>query len=76
VQLATQSGNEGTVKLLRKVVEVEDADTGTVRVRRDVDALDEMELDTRSTRTVRVQKGAPAAQAQSPQTPPEGANQP
>ena len=61
VQLATQSGNEGTVKLLRKVVEVEDADTGTVRVRREVDALDEMELDTRSTRTVRVQKGDPPA---------------
>ena len=62
VQLATQSGNDGTVKLLRKVVEVEDADTGTVRVRRDVDALDEMELDTRSTRTVRVQKSGPAPQ--------------
>jgi hypothetical protein len=76
VQLATQSGNEGTVRLLRKVVEVEDADTGTVRVRRDVEALDEMELDTRSTRTVRVQKGAPAAQAQPPHTPAEGANQP
>ena len=63
VQLATQSGNEGTVKLLRKVVEVEDADTGTVRVRREVDALDEMELDTRSTRTVRVQKGDPPTPA-------------
>lgn len=60
---------------LRKVVEVEDADTGTVRVRRDVEALDEMELDTRSTRTVRVQKGVPAAQPQPPQTPQEG-NQP
>ena len=61
VQLAHESGNEGTVKLLRKVVEVDDADTGTVRVKRDVDALDEMELDTRSTRTVRVQKGDPPA---------------
>ena len=72
VQLATQSGNEGTVKLLRKVVEVEDADTGTVRVRREVDALDEMELDTRSTRTVRVQKTGPAAPGSATQ---EGAKQ-
>ena len=78
VQLATQSGNEGTVQLLRKVVEVEDAESGTVRVRRDVEALDEMELDTRSTRTVRVQKGDPAPPARSPQAqaPQNGANQP
>lgn len=54
VQLAHQSGNEGTVKLLQKVVEVEDPDTGTVRLKRDVQTLDEMALDTRSTRTVRV----------------------
>ena len=78
VQLATQSGNEGTVKLLRKVVEVEDADTGTVRVRREVDALDEMELDTRSTRTVRVQKGDPppsnVVSSPAPHSP-EGANE-
>jgi hypothetical protein len=56
VQLATAAGNEGTVRLLRKVVDIEDAETGTVRVKRNVDALDEMELDTRSTRTVRVHK--------------------
>jgi hypothetical protein len=54
VQLAHQSGNEGTVRLLQKVVDVEDAATGTVRLRRHVDDLDEMALDTRSTRTVRV----------------------
>ena len=54
VQLANESGNEGTVRLLRKVVEVEDPATGTVRLKRDVEAVDEMELDTRSTRTVRV----------------------
>ncbi|HEX8003044.1 MAG TPA: VWA domain-containing protein [Mycobacteriales bacterium] len=58
VQLAAASGHDGTVKLLRKVVDIEDAATGTVRVKRDVAALDEMELDTRSTRTVRVQKAA------------------
>jgi hypothetical protein len=52
--LAADSGNEGTLRLLAKVVDIEDAPTGTVRLRRDVQALDEMELDTRSTRTVRV----------------------
>lgn len=54
VQLAHQSGNEGTVRLLQKVVDIEDPDTGTVRLKRDVQTLDEMALDTRSTRTVRV----------------------
>jgi hypothetical protein len=54
VQLAHQSGNDGTVRLLQKVVEVDDPDTGTVRLKRAVEALDEMALDTRSTRTVRV----------------------
>jgi hypothetical protein len=62
VQLAAQSGNDGTMKLLRKVVEVENEETGTVKVKRSVEAADEMELDTRSTRTVRVNK-APAADA-------------
>jgi hypothetical protein len=54
VQLAHESGNEGTVRLLQKVVEVDDAATGTVRLKRGVAAVDEMALDTRSTRTVRV----------------------
>lgn len=54
LQLANESGNEGTVRLLRRVVEVEDPATGTVRLKKDVEAVDEMELDTRSTRTVRV----------------------
>ena len=54
VQLAHESGNEATVRLLGKVVDVEDPATGTVRLKRKVDDLDEMELDTRSTRTVRV----------------------
>jgi hypothetical protein len=54
VQLAHRSGNEGTVRLLQKVVDVDDPATGTVRLRRAVDTLDEMALDTRSTRTVRV----------------------
>jgi hypothetical protein len=56
VQLAAESGNEGTMRVLRKVVEVEDEATGTVKVKRNVEKLDEMELDTRSTRTVQVKR--------------------
>jgi hypothetical protein len=58
VQLASESGNDGTMRLLHAVVEVDDAATGTVRLRSDVADADEMTLDTRSTRTVRV--GPPA----------------
>jgi hypothetical protein len=39
------------VALLDRIVEVEDAGTGRVRLRTGVAALDEMTLDTRSTRT-------------------------
>jgi hypothetical protein len=58
VQLAEEGGNEGTMKLLRAVVDVEDAKSGTVRLKRDVADADEMALDTRSTKTVRVGPGA------------------
>ena len=54
VQLAAQSGNEGTAKLLSKVVEVEQ--NGTVRLRSSVNAADEMALDARSTKTARVRR--------------------
>ncbi len=57
VQLAAQSGNEDTAKLLNRVVDVEDPATGTVRLKSRVDDADEMALDTRSTKTVRVGKG-------------------
>ncbi len=57
VQIAHEAGNEETVKLLQKVVEVDDPATGTVRLRRQVEKTDEMALDVRSTRTVRVKKG-------------------
>jgi hypothetical protein len=60
VQLAHASGNEGTVRLLKKVVDVDDPATGTVRLKRQVEAVDEMALDTRSTRTVRVATKPPA----------------
>ncbi len=55
VQLAAESGNEGTAKLLRNVVEV-DEHNGTVRLRRNIDTFDEMALDARSTKTARVRK--------------------
>jgi von Willebrand factor type A C-terminal domain/von Willebrand factor type A domain len=54
VALAAGSGNSDTARLLERVVEVIDAPTGTVRLRHGVSDADEMTLDTRSTRTVRV----------------------
>lgn len=56
VQLANASGNEDTAKLLAKVVDVVDATTGTVRLKAKVTEADEMTLETRSTKTVRVKK--------------------
>ena len=56
VQLATETGNEEVTARLRKVVDIEDTATGTVRLRRDVDKLDEMALDTSSTKTTRVKR--------------------
>ena len=50
------AGNDDTVKLLQGVVDVEDPVTGTVRLKREVATADEMALDVRSTRTVRVRK--------------------
>jgi hypothetical protein len=57
VALAHEAGNEDTARLLAKVVDVVDEATGTVRLKKKVDAADEMALDTRSTKTVRVKKG-------------------
>jgi VWA domain-containing protein len=56
VALAHQSGNEQTAKLLVKVVDVVDAATGTVQLKKKVEDADEMALDTRSTKTVRTKK--------------------
>ena len=56
VALANKSGNQDTAKLLAKVVDVVDAATGTVRLKKAVADADEMALDTRSTKTVRVRK--------------------
>jgi hypothetical protein len=57
VKIAHDSGNEATAKLLRTVVDVEDAETGTVRLKRSVAKEDAMALETRSTKTARIVKG-------------------
>ncbi|MEU3447181.1 VWA domain-containing protein [Streptomyces thermolilacinus] len=56
VQLAAASGNTDTAKLLSKVVDVVDAAAGTVRLKAKVADADEMTLETRSTKTVRVNR--------------------
>jgi hypothetical protein len=57
VALAHQAGNDDMRRLLANVVDVVDEATGTIRLKRKVEAADEMALDTRSTKTVRVKKG-------------------
>lgn len=56
VVLANEAGNDEITSMLRRVVDVVDADTGTVRLKRNVDKAHEMELDTRSSKTVRTRK--------------------
>jgi hypothetical protein len=53
-QLAAQTGDEEATNRLKKVVDIEDAETGTVRLKAKVAKLDEMALDTASTKTTRV----------------------
>lgn len=53
VELATAAGDEARLKLLRGVVDIDERD-GTVKVRRHIDKIAEMDLDVGSTRTVRV----------------------
>jgi hypothetical protein len=55
VQLAAETGNDEATSKLRKVVDIEPG-TGKVRLRKQVDRLDEMALDTASTKTSRVRK--------------------
>jgi hypothetical protein len=55
-QLADAAHNSETLRLLKGVVDVVDAPTGTVRLRPKVSAEDEMTLDARSTRTVRLER--------------------
>lgn len=56
VVLADEAGNEEITSMLRRVVDVVDTATGTVRLKRDVDKAHEMELDTRSSKTVRTRR--------------------
>jgi hypothetical protein len=41
---------------LKNVVDIEDAPTGTVKLKRDIAKEDEMALETRSTKTTRIPK--------------------
>jgi hypothetical protein len=70
VQLAAASGHEDTMRLLQKVVDVDDADRGTVRLRKGAEKEAEMTLDTRSTRTVRL--GKKESEAEPEPAAPEG----
>ncbi|GAA0904324.1 VWA domain-containing protein [Virgisporangium ochraceum] len=54
VRLAAASGRDDTAKLLRKVVDVVDEESGTVRLKRTPDAVDAEIVDVRSTVTRRV----------------------
>jgi von Willebrand factor type A C-terminal domain/von Willebrand factor type A domain len=63
-QLAAESGNDAVAGLIANVVDVVDAATGTVRIRKTVDLSDEMALDTRSTKTVRMRQLARQAESE------------
>ena len=54
--LANAAGNRETTRLLMRVVEIDDPERGTVRLKTDVSKEDEMTLDTRSRRTVRLNR--------------------
>lgn len=56
VKIAHESGNEATAKLLRQVVDVQDEEKGTVRLKDSVAKEDAMALETRSTKTARIVK--------------------
>ncbi|MEU8340232.1 von Willebrand factor type A domain-containing protein [Actinomadura meyerae] len=56
VVLADEAGNDAITAMLRRVVDVVDPATGTVRLKRDIDKVAEMEIETRSTKTVRTRK--------------------
>ena len=53
LKLAAESGDEGTVRRLKKVVDVVDEAAGTVKVRRNISKEEAMDLDCASTKTVR-----------------------
>lgn len=55
-QIAHESGNDDTTRRLGKVVDIVDAEEGTVRLKQTVNKADEMDLDLGSTRTSRVSR--------------------
>lgn len=52
-KIATESGNDETTRRLSKVVDIVDANQGTVRLKSTVNKADEMDLDLGSSRTAR-----------------------
>lgn len=56
VRLATESGHTDTAKLLARVVDVVDAPTGTVRLKKQVAGVDAELTNVRSVKTIRVKK--------------------
>ncbi|WP_213454290.1 VWA domain-containing protein [Rhizomonospora bruguierae] len=56
VQLANESGHTDTAKLLARVVDVVDAPTGTVRLKKQVAGVDAELTNVRSVKTIRVKK--------------------
>jgi von Willebrand factor type A C-terminal domain/von Willebrand factor type A domain len=56
VALAHASGNDAIADRLAKVVDVLDPVTGTVQLKKNVKKVDEMSLDTQSTKTARTRK--------------------
>ncbi|GAB49863.1 VWA domain-containing protein [Mobilicoccus pelagius] len=54
VQLAAETGDDDATNRLSRVVDIDDAGTGRVRLKNRIDKLDEMALDTASTKTTRV----------------------
>ncbi len=56
VQLADAAGDKEKSEMLAKVVDVEDASTGRVRLKSDIQKADAMTLDARSRKTTRVRK--------------------
>jgi len=53
-QLAQETGNKEATTRLAKVVDIDDAATGKVTMKKNIDKADEMALDTSSTRTTRI----------------------
>jgi uncharacterized protein YegL len=57
VKIASQTGNDGATARLKKVVDVVDADTGTIRLKSGDNKAEEIELEMRGTETIRLRSG-------------------